>query len=249
MNFRKIISYPIFLFHMSIMMLLLIIFHIIQVITYNIFGYNAHKKSVDMLNFFMTYNLFTVFCRPIFKGFDNLPTNRPLIVVSNHQSMYDISPVVWGFRKHHVKFIAKAELGRDRMPSIAYNLKKGGSVLIDRRNGSKSIKEILKLGRKMEEKNWSACLFPEGSRSKDGKLRKFQPAGFKTLLKASPSAIIVPFVIDGNYRIGKWENFPRNIGRKIYYTALTPIERDNFTDEELLEKVKSAIQHKLDGNK
>jgi len=233
---------------MSIMMLLLGIFHVFQVITYNFFGYNAHKKTVDLLNFFMVYNLYTVLCRPVFNGFKNLPTNRPLIIISNHQSMYDVPPIIWGFRKHNAKFIAKAELGRGKTPSIAYNLKRGGSVLIDRRKGSESIKKILKLGKKMEENNWSACLFPEGSRSKDGKLKEFQLAGFKTLLKASPSAIVVPFAIDGNYRIGKWENFPRNIGQKINYTALSPISREGFTDEELLEKAKNAIQQQLESN-
>ena len=233
---------------MSIMMLLLGIFHAAQVITFNFFGYNAHKKSVDLLNFFMVYNLYTVFCRPVFKGFKKLPTDKPLIIVSNHQSMYDVSPIIWGFRKHHAKFIAKYELGKKRTPSIAYNLRNGGSILIDRRKGSESIREILKLGKKMEENNWSACLFPEGSRSKNGELKKFQPAGFKTLLKASPSALVVPFVIDGNYRIGKWENFPRNIGHKIYYTALSPISREGLSDEELLDEAKNAIQQQLESN-
>jgi 1-acyl-sn-glycerol-3-phosphate acyltransferase len=165
-------------------------------------------------------------------------------IVANHQSMFDISPVVVGFRRHHAKFISKKELGK-YLPSISYNLNKGGSVLIDRASGSQSIKEILRLGRLMEEKNYSVCLFPEGTRSKTGQLRRFQSAGFKTLLKASPSAIIVPFVIDGNYKLHKYGMFPLNIGLRLKYSVLEPISRENYTDEELLELAESRIKKAL----
>lgn len=242
---RKILVYPIAIIHAAIMVLLLTLFHPIQVIAYKLFGYTAHKKSVDLLNFFMVYNLYTLFCRPSFHGLKDLPKNTPLIIVGNHQSMYDISPVVWGFRKHHAKFISKKELGKN-MPSISYNLHKGGSVLIDRRNGSQSIKEILKLGKNMEKHNWSACIFPEGTRSTTGELKKFQPAGFKTLLKASPSALVVPFVTDGNYKLHPWGLFPINIGIHLKYTALPPINRADYeNDEVLLDEVKNQIQAHL----
>jgi 1-acyl-sn-glycerol-3-phosphate acyltransferase len=158
--------------------------------------------------------------------------------------MYDISPIVRAFRKHHVKFISKKELGK-KIPSISYNLRKGGSVLIDRKNGAQSIKEILKLGRKMEDKNWSVCIFPEGTRSKYGQLRTFHLAGFKTLLKASPNALIVPFAIDGNYKLHRWGQFPLNIGIKLKYTALEPIARQELNDEDLLELIRAKIAASL----
>ena len=233
---------------MSLMILILWIFYPIQVASFNIFGYKAHKRSVDIMNFLMVYNLSTLLSRPVFNGLKDLPKDKPLIIVANHQSMYDIPPVVWAFRNHHVKFIAKSELGNSKMKSISYNLKKGGSVLINRNNGSQSIREILKLGQKMEAENWSVCLFPEGTRSRNGKLRKFQSAGFKTLLKASPSALIVPFVIHDNYKLEKWGKYPLNIGLKLEYTALTPVNREELTAEELIERVKDSIQKHLDTN-
>ncbi|PKP10848.1 MAG: 1-acyl-sn-glycerol-3-phosphate acyltransferase [Bacteroidetes bacterium HGW-Bacteroidetes-4] len=241
---RKIIAYPLTLIHYALAALFLGIFHPIQVIAFNLFGYNAHKKVVDVLNFFLVQNMYTLLCRPVFKGFDQLPVDVPLIVVANHQSMYDISPVIWGFRKHHVKFIAKKELGKN-LPSVSYNLHKGGSVLIDRESGSQAIKEILKLGKRMGSDNWSACIFPEGTRSKTGQLRTFQPAGFKTLLKAAPNALIVPFVIDGNYKLHPWGYFPLNFGIKLNYTALSSIKRTDFADEELLDRVKNLIEQEI----
>lgn len=242
---RKIIAIPFTLIIYILFASFLVVFHPIQVIAFNLFGLKAQKKVVDVLNFFLIANLYALLCRPVFKGFKNLPKNTPFIIVSNHQSMFDISPVVWGFRKHHAKFISKKELGKN-LPSISYNLKKGGSVLIDRSSGSQAIKEILKLGRNMEKHNWSACIFPEGTRSRTGQLRKFQVAGFKTLLKASPSALIVPFVIDGNHKLHKWGMFPLNIGIKLKYTALKPINRNEFeSDEALLEAVKVKIENTL----
>jgi 1-acyl-sn-glycerol-3-phosphate acyltransferase len=97
----------------------------------------------------------------------------------------------------------------------------------------------------MEQKHFSACIFPEGTRSKTGAVRQFQPAGVKTLLKASPSALVVPFVIDGNYKLHKYGMFPLNIGLHLKYTALEPIKRDDFTDDGLIELVENRIKEAL----
>ncbi len=223
---------------------LLLLFHPIQVVAYNLFGYSAHKKTVDLLNYLLVKNLYILLCRPVFIGFEKLPKNKPLIIVANHQSLFDISPVVYGFRKHHAKFISKKELSKG-IPSVSYNLRKGGSVLIDRASGSQAIKEILRLGKQMEEKNFSACIFPEGTRSKTGKLRKFQAAGLKTLLKASPTAIIIPFVINGNYKLHKYGMFPLNIGLRLEYKALKPIERNKHTADSLIQEIELTIQNAL----
>ncbi len=224
--------------------LVLVIFHPLQIIAYNVFGYSAHKKVVDFMNFLLIFNLYTLLCRPTFHGFKDLPVNKPFIIIANHQSMFDISPIVWGFRKHHVKFISKKELGKN-LPSISYNLRKGGSVLIERDNGSQSIKEILKLGKLLEQKNFSACIFPEGTRSKTGEMRPFQSAGIKTLLRSSPSSLIVPMVIEGNYKLHQFGYFPLNIGIQLKYTALEPIDRNVYTDEELITLVENRIREAL----
>jgi len=241
---RKIVAYLLTIIHYFLMSVLLIGFHPIQVIAYNLFGYEAHKKVVDLINYLFVKNLNTLFCWFTYHGFKNLPKNVPLIIISNHQSMHDIAPIAWAFRKHHPKFIAKKELGR-HYPSISYNLRKGGSIVIDRQSGSKAIKEILGLGKNMEKKNWSVCIFPEGTRSKNGELNEFKPAGFKTLLRAAPNALIVPMVIDGNYKLHKWGQFPLNIGIRIKYTALKPMHRGDLTEIELLEKIKNQIKQHL----
>ena len=135
------------------------------------------------------------------------------------------------------------ELGRG-IPSISYNLRKGGSALIDRKNRAQSIKEIIKLGKHIEANNYSACIFPEGTRSKTGIVKKFKIGGLGTLLKTSPSAVIVPFAIQGNHRLQR-NGFPMGFGEKLTYTVLDPIERGSYTTEEIAEMTEMAIKKEL----
>src|SRR5690606_40331004 len=85
----------------------------------------------------------------------------PLILVSNHQSMLDISPLEFYLSDFHPKFISKIELGKG-IPSVSYNLQKGGSVLIDRKDPRQALPEIKKLAQYIEKHKRSAVIFPEG---------------------------------------------------------------------------------------
>jgi len=241
---KKIFAYPLTILYYLNFGIILGIFHILQVLAHNLFGYHAHKKVVDVMNWLLVMNLYSLACRPSFYGQKNIPQGKPLIVVGNHQSMYDISPAYVAFKKNHIKFISKKSLGKG-IPGISYNLQKGGSVLIDRKDNKQSITEIAKLGKYIEKNNYSACIYPEGTRSRDGKLKTFKTGGFKILLKKAPSAMIVPFVVDGNYKLHRWGSFPLNIGLHLKYKVLPPVDRTNKTDEELLEEVAQKIREAL----
>lgn len=241
---KKILSFlltPIYLLSFG---LLLLIFHPIQVITNHIWGYPVRKKAVDVLNFGLLYSLWILGTRITFKGLEKIPQNRPLIIVANHQSTLDIPAVIVGFRKNHPKFISKIELGKG-IPSISYNLKHGGSVLIDRKNRSQSVKDILMLGKHIEKNNYAACIFPEGTRTKTGKLGTFMPAGVASLYKTSPSAIIVPFVIDGNHEIMKNGYFPMTVGCHLKLTVLDPIDPKGQDLTELTQQIEDRIRKEL----
>jgi 1-acyl-sn-glycerol-3-phosphate acyltransferase len=114
-------------------LLLLIIFHPIQWVSHRLFGYEAHKRSVELLNRFIVWNIYLVGGRIHFNWKSKVPEGKPYIIVANHQGMYDIPPLIWYLRHLHAKFISKKELGKG-IPSISYNLRHGGSVLIDRKD-------------------------------------------------------------------------------------------------------------------
>ena len=156
----------------------------------------------------------------------------------------DIPPIVWGFRKHHPKYISKIELGKG-IPSISYNLRHGGSALIDRKNRGQAVKEIIKLGKHIEEKNYAASIFPEGTRTKTGKVGTFQEGGIHTLMKVAPSAIIVPFSIDGNFELMGKGYFPMAFGTHLKYTVHDPIEPKGHTAKEIAEMCETIIKKEL----
>jgi 1-acyl-sn-glycerol-3-phosphate acyltransferase len=225
--------------------LLLVVFHPIQVICRNIWGYGAHKKSVDILNLLIIKSLFILGAKYSFKCFDKLPKARPIILISNHQSLFDIPAIVWGFRNHHPKFISKIELGK-YIPSVSYNLRHGGSILIDRNKRLQAAKEIQRLGRYIENHRYAASIFPEGTRTKDGKIQSFMSTGINALLKSAPSAVIVPLVIDGNYELLRKGLYPMSFGVKINYTVLDPIEPGTIEVEELVTNIENMIRTALE---
>jgi len=220
--------------------LLVVIFQPIQMLCRNIWGYQSHKKSVDILNLLLFKSLKIVGAKIKVEGSFDFPTNRPLIIVANHQSTYDIPAIIWLFRKNHPKFIAKKELEK-YIPSISYNLRHSGAAIIDRKNPTQAIKEIIKLGRLIETKNYSACIFPEGTRTRTGKLGFFQSGGIKTLLKVSPSALIVPFAINGNFKLHRYGKYPLSFGESLKFMVLEPIDPKGQNVEELVNEIEKVI--------
>ena len=173
----------------------------------------------------------------------DIPTDRPLIIVPNHQSMHDIPPIVWFMRKHQPKFVSKKELGKG-IPSVSYNLRHGGSVLIDRNDSRQALSEIAKLGRYIEQHKRSAVIFPEGTRSRTGHPKPFKATGLKLLMKNAPSALVVPISINNSWKMLKYGKFPNGIGNHITFQVHKPIEVNSNFDAVLAEteqKVNSGI--------
>ena len=72
------------------------------------------------------------------------------------------APISCYLKKHHPKFVSKIELGKG-IPSVSYNLRHGGSVLIDRKDPRQSLTAIKDFGKYIEENNYAAVIFPEGT--------------------------------------------------------------------------------------
>lgn len=237
---EKLISYPISIFYYLCFIICLMIFHPIQWVCLNVFGYQAHKKSVDYLNFCLvkcTHLLGTWF---EFRNINYIPKSAPIIFVSNHQSLYDIIGIIWYLRRFHPKFVSKIELGKG-IPSVSYNLRHGGSVLIDRKDPKQAIPTIKKLSEYIEKHTRSAVIFPEGTRSKDGTPKKFSENGIKILCKYSPSAVIVPISINNSWKMVKFGSFPMGLGNRLEFIIHEPIAVKDYPFEVLMDKVEKAV--------
>lgn len=238
---RRVLGFALSPIHHFLFFLFLGIFHPIQWLSLKFGGYAAHKKSVDILNFFLISSYYAVGCSVSFKNQFDLPTDRPIIFTANHQSMYDIPPLIWFLRKYHAKFISKIELTKG-IPSISFNLKHGGGANIDRSDKKQSVMEILKLGARMQQNNWSAVIFPEGTRSKDGKIKTFQVGGIATILKKAPNALIVPIAIENSWKMVRYGLVWLNTFIPMKFTVLQPIEPGSKSFEDLVKAAEEATK-------
>jgi 1-acyl-sn-glycerol-3-phosphate acyltransferase len=237
---EKIISYPISLISLLLFLLTIVIFHPIQWICFNLFGYQAHKKSVDYLNYILL-RIGHLLCTTYkVENRESIPKGVPIIFVANHQSLYDIIGIIWFLRKFHPKFVSKKELGKG-IPSISYNLNHGGSVLIDRNDPKKAISVIKELSQYIEKTNRSAVIFPEGTRSKTGKPKEFAKSGLKILCKYAPSAYVVPITINNSWKFVKFGFFPYSLGNRITFTIHNAIPVKDSDIENLTDRVEEII--------
>ena len=238
---QKIISYPLSVLYAIVFLFWLLIFHPIQLVCYHIFGYNAHRISVAVLNFFLLRTAHILGTTYFLAGRENLPKNKPLILVCNHQSMHDIIPIIWFLRHVHPKFISKKELGKG-IPSVSLNLRIGGSALIDRKDGKQALAEIKKAGEYINTTNRSMVIFPEGTRSKTGVPKEFATNGLKMLYKFAPDAYFVPISINNSWKMNRFGQFPLGLGTKITFQIHEPLKISDYTFDEIFEKTEKTIK-------
>ena len=226
--------------------LILVIFHPIQVITRNVFGAKAHDKTVGWLNFWISAALCILGTRIAYKNFKPLAIDEPVLVISNHQSMWDISPIIWKLRRKRTKYIAKASLARF-IPSISYNLRFGGSLSIDRADKVGSIQKIGEFAKFIAEKKFAIVIYPEGTRSKDGMIKPFKSAGIAEILKVIPDISVVPIAIKNTGKIDNNGKLLKRIGVRASFTMLA-LRKLNLAQldeglESIREEIKLEISH------
>ena len=236
----KLIAYPLTILYLICFGLLLLIFHPIQWFCFNVLGYKAHKASVICLQFWLMRCLNILGARFTFSNPYNIENNQPLIIVANHQSMSDIPALMWYMREHHPKFISKKELGKG-IPSVSYNLRHGGSVLIDRKKPFESITAIENFAKRIKKNNWAAVIFPEGTRSRTGKSKPFKTKGLSTLMNHMPNALVVPISINNSWKTLRYGKFPMGLGAHITFKVHKPIPVDSNDPLALIKQIEQTI--------
>jgi 1-acyl-sn-glycerol-3-phosphate acyltransferase len=241
---RKFLGYILSPIAILVFLLELVIFQPIQWFTYKFVGYRSHKAVVDFLDLLLTKTVYLLGNTVTFINKQKLPTDRPMIFLSNHQSLLDIPPLIYYLRKYHAKFVSKIELTKG-IPSISFNLKHGGGANIDRNDPRQSLMEMGKLGTRMKENNWSAVIFPEGTRSKTGHVKPFQAGGIAIILKKCPNALIVPIAINRSWEMIRYGLYPLNTFIDMTWEVLEPIEPGTGTVEEIVREAESRIKRAL----
>ncbi len=237
---RALVAVPLTIIHYLAYGLILLFFWPLQWICLKLFGYSGHKKSVDLLNTCLNASVLLLASRIKINKTQDLPVDRPLIIVANHQSHYDINPIGVAFRKHHPKYISKIELGSG-IPSVSFNLKYGGSVLIDRKDSKQALGALRDFGKYLEENKYAGVIFPEGTRSKNGQPKRFSENGLKMLLKFAPSALVIPVSINNSWKIMQYGSFPLDFGNKLEFDIQKAIDPKGRPFDEVFKEIESAV--------
>ncbi|MDH7447429.1 lysophospholipid acyltransferase family protein [Aquimarina sp. 2201CG14-23] len=237
---KRIISYPLSIVFYLFFGLTLLIFHPFQWLGVQLGGAKGHRGVINLMNLCLLRCLHVLGVRISFKNQYKLPLDRSLIIVSNHQSMFDVPLISWYLRKHKPKFISKIELGKG-IPSISFNLRNGGHVLIDRKNAKQSIPALSKFGKYIAEHKFSAVIYPEGTRSRTGQPKRFAHTGLKILFKNAPDALVVPVTINNSWKLVRFGNFPMGIGIHLTLEVQEPVAAENLTTDEILDITEKRV--------
>jgi len=241
---QKLLGYILSPVALLAFLLVLVIFQPLQWMALKLGGYTAHKRVVDILNLCLLSTFYILGNRVVFINKQILPIGRPIIFVANHQSLSDIPPLIYYLRKYHAKFISKIELTKG-VPSISFNLRHGGGANIDRNDSRQSIAEIIKLANRMKENKWSAVIFPEGTRSKNGLVQHFHSAGIATILKKCPEALLVPIAIKNSWKMIRYGYYPMGTFIRMSWEILQPIEPKGRSAEAVVLEAENRIRETL----
>lgn len=171
------------------------------------------------------------------EGLENVDAQTPCVYMTNHQSYFDIFALL-ACLPVDFKFILKQELMR--IPLFGLAMRKAGYIGIARKDPRKAVQSMNRAAERIRNGD-SLVIFPEGTRSPDGRLQRFKRGGFDLALKSGCD--IVPVTIDGSYLIvpkGSLKinqgSFGIQVGRPI---SIKPYNRKSIT--RLMDQVRDTM--------
>ncbi|MBR4963042.1 MAG: 1-acyl-sn-glycerol-3-phosphate acyltransferase [Muribaculaceae bacterium] len=174
------------------------------------------------------------------KGREKIKDNESYIFVANHQGAYDIF-LIYGYLNHNFKWVLKHTLRK--VPMVGKACEAAKHIFVDRTN-PKGIKRTIEEAKNTLKDGMSVVIFPEGTRSPDGKIKKFKRGAFQ--LAVDLNMPVVPMTINGSYKILSKTSFFVNPGKltlEIHDPIIPPVEGFDMDTivEESYQKVASAL--------
>jgi 1-acyl-sn-glycerol-3-phosphate acyltransferase len=158
-------------------------------------------------------------------GTEKLDAEKPYIFAANHQSQFDIF-ALQGFLGVDFRWLAKKELFQ--VPIWGHAMRRAGYIPVDRSRGRQALKSLGEAAQKIAA-GTSVIIFPEGTRTKDGKMQDFKAGAMVLAIKSGVD--IVPVAIKGTYEIlpkGKLLINPGNVSIRVG----NPITTKNYTSKD-----------------
>ena len=170
-------------------------------------------------------------------GAENVPKDRAVLFVSNHQGNFDI-PILLGYINKQKAFIAKIEMLK--LPMIRTWMKQMNCVFMDRQDMHQSLKVMNEAAEYLKQ-GYSMVIFPEGTRSKGDDMGEFKAGSLRIAIKANVP--IVPVTIRGSYKLMEQNGFVIKPA-DVEIIISEPIETIGLTKEQtngLNDEVRSII--------
>jgi len=192
----------------------------------------------------------------IFRGFSVTVSNpkkleipHHCLVISNHQSLLDIFVLIWllGIERKP-RFVAKKEL-QYGIPLVSFTLRKGGHCLVQRRGEPiETMRAVTNMAQRCKRNRTCPMVFPEGTRSRNGKLGIFHAAGVRKILEVEPLPVVA-IVVDGGWKVATIRSFLRRFGKEPYVAEIVKIydpPRGKHEVEAMLADARAQIAEHLE---
>jgi 1-acyl-sn-glycerol-3-phosphate acyltransferase len=176
------------------------------------------------------------------QGREKIRPDETYVMVANHLSLLDILVLFRLFR--HYKWVSKVE--NFRVPFIGWNMSMNRYVRL-RRGDRASVVSMLKVCRETLAQGSSIMMFPEGTRSPDGRMRSFKTGAFELALECKRP--ILPIVLRGTADALPKRGFVLQGRHPIRVSVLDPIPHERFAGmpaEDVAQKVREQIAAALD---
>ena len=200
------------------------------------------KRLWWLQRYSIVWALFYIWINPFwkikFQGGENIRKKQAYIIVSNHQSAMDI--VILYRLWMHFKWVAKREIFR--IPVIGWNLWLNRHIAIDRT----SVKGALRMMKQAEthlKMGSSVLIFPEGTRSSDGSVKRFKDGAF--VLAQKTGFPILPVVLEGTRKAFSKESIHIKGNQTFILKVLPEISSENYmnkTSKQITDEVQDIIK-------
>lgn len=176
-------------------------------------------------------------CRVKTTGHENLEKNRSYVFIANHQGAFDIF-LAYGFLNKNMKWVQKASLRK--IPFVGKASEIAGHVFVDNSTIA-SRKNTIEQAKKEIAGGISMMMFPEGARTKDGKLQPFRRGAYRIAMDMELP--LVPITINGPYDVMPINTLQLNPGKleMIIHKPIPTKDLEKKDMRELMDQTKEII--------